>query len=323
MNDSAFILFNPIDPPGMSRLSRAISLVAHAALAVALIAIPYSVQQTPTIQKHFAAVTLFEPRQMPPPVVRRTFPAKRTVTKVTPVAVVVAKSTFTPPPIVKPQAVPLRETAAPALPVVARAPEPKIELPALPLRSAVVINTFDTSRPLAARTGGAASGVKLGGFDVSAADRNGDNGHTGHTVVVASSGFDSNRAPGGAPAGWGNRATGVAGFDASREVAAPTRPVAQRAANLTPQVTPVEISFKPKPAYTPDARKRKIEGEVQLEVVFRANGQISVLRVVHSLDSGLDESARAAANQIRFQPATRDGIPIDVRGIVHIVFELS
>jgi TonB family protein len=90
-----------------------------------------------------------------------------------------------------------------------------------------------------------------------------------------------------------------------------------------PAETPVEILFKPKPAYTPEARERKIEGEVQLDVVFSANGQIHVMRVVRGLGMGLDESARAAASQIRFRPGTKDGNPVDIRGIVHIVFELS
>ena len=87
--------------------------------------------------------------------------------------------------------------------------------------------------------------------------------------------------------------------------------------------TPVQITFKPKPAYTAEAREKKIEGEVQLNVLFSSTGEVHVLRVVRGLGFGLDENARAAAGQIRFRPATHSGNPVDVTGIVHIVFEIS
>lgn len=75
--------------------------------------------------------------------------------------------------------------------------------------------------------------------------------------------------------------------------------------------------------YTPEAREKRIEGEVLLEILFSADGQIRVLRVARGLGFGLDESARAAASQIRFQPGTRGGSPVDMKGTVHIVFALS
>jgi TonB family protein len=87
--------------------------------------------------------------------------------------------------------------------------------------------------------------------------------------------------------------------------------------------TPVEITFKPRPAYTPEARENRIEGEVLLEVLFSATGQVHILRVTRGLGFGLDENARNAAAQIRFQPGTRGGSPVDMKGVVHIVFALS
>ena len=54
---------------------------------------------------------------------------------------------------------------------------------------------------------------------------------------------------------------------------------------------PVEILFKPTPAYTDEARALKLEGDVILEVEFSASQGILVLRVVRGLGHGLNEAA--------------------------------
>lgn len=89
------------------------------------------------------------------------------------------------------------------------------------------------------------------------------------------------------------------------------------------QSTAVEIVSKPKPAYTNEARLKKIEGEVLLEVQFSASGEARVLRLVRGLGYGLDENAIAASVGIRFHPATRDGAAVDSTALVHIVFQLA
>jgi TonB family protein len=88
-------------------------------------------------------------------------------------------------------------------------------------------------------------------------------------------------------------------------------------------LTPVEIISKPRPAYTDEARAKRIEGEVLLEMQFSATGEARVLRIVRGLGHGLDETALAAANGIKFRPATRDGAAVDSAAIVHIVFQLA
>ena len=87
--------------------------------------------------------------------------------------------------------------------------------------------------------------------------------------------------------------------------------------------TPVEITFKPNPVYTDEARSLKLEGEVLLEVNFAANGTLHVNRVVRGLGHGLDEAAMAAANKMRFKPALRSGQPVDSTAIVHVVFQMA
>jgi TonB family protein len=90
-----------------------------------------------------------------------------------------------------------------------------------------------------------------------------------------------------------------------------------------PPTTPVEITYKPNPVYTDEARQLKLQGEVLLEMMFGANGQLHVNRVVRGLGHGLDEAAIAAASKMRFKPALRNGSAVDSTAIVHVVFQLA
>lgn len=69
---------------------------------------------------------------------------------------------------------------------------------------------------------------------------------------------------------------------------------------------------KPEPQYTEDARKNQITGTVVLKVVFASSGVVEQIRAVRTLPFGLTERAIAAARQIRFEPAKRDGRPVSV-----------
>jgi TonB family protein len=100
-------------------------------------------------------------------------------------------------------------------------------------------------------------------------------------------------------------------------------PAAAKKRDAGPPQTPVEITFKPRPDYTAEARARKIEGEVLIRVTFTAGGEVRVIDVIRGLGHGLDETALRAARQIRFKPAMRDGRPVDSTATVHIVFQLA
>ena len=112
----------------------------------------------------------------------------------------------------------------------------------------------------------------------------------------------------------------TAGFGTQQFQQGPTQ--AQQAEN-GPATTPVEIIFKPNPVYTDEARNLNLQGEVLLEVLFGANGQLHVNRVVRGMGHGLDEAAIAAANKMRFKPALRNNQPVDSTAIVHVVFQLA
>src|SRR5215213_4452192 len=71
--------------------------------------------------------------------------------------------------------------------------------------------------------------------------------------------------------------------------------------------TKARLISKPEPQYTEDARKNQITGTVVLKVVFASNGSVQNIRTVSGLPHGLTERAIAAARQIKFVPATKDG----------------
>lgn len=168
----------------------------------------------------------------------------------------------------------------------------------------------------------AANIAKLGSFDLPPGPGygNGTGGAHGVRGVVGSTGFGNGVAkPAAGSASHGSVQTG--GFADETPAAAPkARQVAAPAGGAT---KPVEILYKPRPVYTEQARAKKIEGEVLLQVVFTASGQVEVGQVVQGLGYGMNDAAIAAARQIRFKPAMRDGQLVDSSAIVHIVFELA
>jgi TonB family protein len=163
-----------------------------------------------------------------------------------------------------------------------------------------------------------------GGFDmpVGPGQGNGSGGAKGIKGTVASADFGNGVATGGQGDG---RRSGRGGVQASgfgtQEVAQNT-PHVQRL-DAGPSTTSVEITFKPNPVYTDEARNLRLEGEVLLEVQFLATGQLHVNRVVRGLGHGLDEAATAAANKMRFKAALRNGQPVDSTAVVHVVFQLA
>jgi TonB family protein len=67
------------------------------------------------------------------------------------------------------------------------------------------------------------------------------------------------------------------------------------------------VLSKPEPQYTEEARKNQVTGTVVLRAVFTSSGQVTGIKAVSGLPYGLTERAIAAARQIKFLPATKDG----------------
>ena len=165
--------------------------------------------------------------------------------------------------------------------------------------------------------------AQAGSFDMPAGpgQGNGSGGAKGIKGTVASADFGNGIATGGKGDGRSNgQGVATGGFGSEQVVHAGPKVVQ---ADSGPASTPVEITFKPNPVYTEEARSLKLEGEVLLEVSFSANGTLHVNRVVRGLGHGLDEAAIAAANKIRFKPALRGGQPVDSTAVVHVTFQMA
>jgi len=152
---------------------------------------------------------------------------------------------------------------------------------------------------------------------------NGSGGSHGVRGVVASAGFGNGIATGdNSGVVSASRGTVRQGSFGDTDVVTSTAPKT-KSTEPTIKTFPAEITFKPRPVYTEEGRQLKVEGEVLIDVVFTADGQIHVVRVVRGLGHGLDESAVHAAEKIQFKPALKDGRPADFEAVVHVVFQLA
>jgi len=256
------------------------------------------------------------------------------------------------PPDIRPKIQPELPVAAPKVEVAANKP---VELPpAMPVipRQLVKTNVFSTGSSETPTLARAPDKVQTGGFGdpngVAARENNGKpitiaaagsfdapagpgrgngtGGAKGVPGVVASAGFGNGTAIGdGSGRSNNSRGNGVVrqgGFgDAEPVAASQVRP--KPVETVIAKMVPAEITSKPTPTYTDEARKLHIEGEVLLEVVFESSGKLRVVRVVRGLGHGLDDAAVHAAEQIRFKPALREGQPADSTAVLHILFQLA
>jgi TonB family protein len=323
VKQNQFSGFQTIELPRTDWTRWAAGLAINGAFLVLLIAVPWTIHESVQPPAKYAVVLL---NPVPPPLrpVEKPIVVKRIAT---PVAVV-PKPEFQPPkprPPVNAPKIEIVIAAPPAEPApVPQAAIAKLELPKpTPPAPPVKVGGFGDPNgvePSAASTTKNPAAAKVGAFDLSEGNQHGK-GSAGGGTRVASAGFgDAGATAGSGPGGNGRGTVRNAGFGELDATPAVSHAAARA---VQPQETPVEITFKPKPVYTAEAREKKVEGEVLLEVVFSATGRIQVLRVTRGLGFGLDESARDAASKIRFQPGTRAGNPVDLKGIVHIVFALS
>jgi TonB family protein len=79
---------------------------------------------------------------------------------------------------------------------------------------------------------------------------------------------------------------------------------------------------RPRPNYTEEARKSKVQGVVQARVLVGSDGRVLEVRIIGGLPSGLNEEAIRAAMQMQFKPAMKDGRPVQYWVMVYIEFTI-
>jgi TonB family protein len=107
-----------------------------------------------------------------------------------------------------------------------------------------------------------------------------------------------------------------------------TQNASASSASDKPSYEPMTMNLKPTilyrevAKYTEIARTNRVQGTVVLQVVFAANGEIQDIRIIRALPDGLTHKAIEAARKIRFNPATRNGEPVSVRGLLEFTWNL-
>jgi TonB family protein len=356
MTREYFQLLADREPPKSSLLA---SVGIHGVIFTFLILLPLIAPQT--MRLNYRTTLLAPPPEKPEirqPVQVKLTPVPRPQPKIEPQPVVrlpepVIDPVPAPPPpkpVVRQPEVRITENLTKPVAPTSTTSLPRIEPKAAPNLTApsqppVVTNVFSTSTPAAApvvptrntevagfgeaaanhdnNRAAKAGSTATGGFgDANGSPSGSARGRTGATETVgAFGGFD-----GGVPGGRGSSAGGrgtvmMAGFVASADV--PKAAQAQKMPDPGKIEKPVEILLKPRPDYTDEARKQRVEGEVLLRVLFTAAGEVRVLEVTRGLGHGLNENAVRAAESIRFKPAQQAGQAVDSTAIVHIVFQLA
>ncbi|HET9305392.1 MAG TPA: energy transducer TonB [Candidatus Sulfotelmatobacter sp.] len=87
-------------------------------------------------------------------------------------------------------------------------------------------------------------------------------------------------------------------------------------------VTAPKPIYHPDPEYTDRARKKKINGNIVVSFIVTSEGEVRDAAVTRSLDKDLDKQALAAVRKWRFEPALKDGTPVEVRLSAELTFRL-
>lgn len=90
-----------------------------------------------------------------------------------------------------------------------------------------------------------------------------------------------------------------------------------------PVMRPPRPLRKVDPKYVPAAADEKVEGKVRLAAIIRKNGHVERVELLRHLDNRLDQSSAEALAKWEFEPATRNGTPIDVDAVFEIPFHIA
>ncbi|HYP06196.1 MAG TPA: TonB family protein [Bryobacteraceae bacterium] len=318
-------------PTGRNSTAWLCSAALHGVAAMALLLFRAAIPTSP--QQHTSTALVFAPA--PPPKTLRPGPLNKPELRVFKLPKLAAPPALPLPP--KPVLIEAPAIQASPAPV-ARPMMPAIELPPPPPQVRTGMLDLPAQAPrVQARP---APLVQTAGFGAVA-----NHAERSAVLPVATGAFGETRttqlpnepkrvASAGAFGSFGPASAGSSGLASQRQqiaragfgdavTAKPAMPVSRAAQPQPSDSTPLEITFTPKPEYTPEARRLRIEGQVVVQAVFRASGEVDVIRVVSGLGHGLDENAIAAARSIRFRPAKRQGDPLDSTATVRMTFELA
>lgn len=96
---------------------------------------------------------------------------------------------------------------------------------------------------------------------------------------------------------------------------------ASKAGSPTPDLSQPMATRKVDPEYPIQLMRENVAGTVILYAVIHADGRVGDVRVLRGVDERLDRFASQAIAQWKFEPATRNGTPVDVEATFQIPFK--
>ena len=328
--DLQFRHFGILNAGTQSKASLATSITANVIVALILLIIGTAAKKT--MDKHLKEVSYVVPLKEKPPapippkiVPPKIVPPPPKIVPPEPKIVLPEVKIPDPPkalPVMEPKPLPVVAPAPPKLVVAAAAPKPVAVSLA---QSASVVN--HDAHPSEVALGHPDSLIHPSNAPAVAAVNLSQRGLGGMPSTNTGGGPPASKVtlgsgqPGGSLSGTGARAVqGVKlGGVTNGTGNTPTASATHAPARTSPQVL-----FKPRPAYTPEATAKHIEGTVSVKIKVSAGGAVTVVGVSSGLGYGLDESALRAAQGIRFKPAVdATGTPMDWEGVVNIIFQIA
>lgn len=88
-----------------------------------------------------------------------------------------------------------------------------------------------------------------------------------------------------------------------------------------PDLSQPMATRKVDPAYPLQLMRQNVSGTVILYAVIHADGSVGSVRVLRGVDERLDHFASDAVSQWKFDPATKNGVPVDVEATFQIPFK--
>jgi TonB family protein len=89
------------------------------------------------------------------------------------------------------------------------------------------------------------------------------------------------------------------------------------------EMRPPDPMRKVDPKYIASAMRERVEGIVRLSAVIRKDGHVESVELLKHLDDRLDKAAEEALAKWQFEPARRDGTPVDIDAVFEIPFRLA
>jgi TonB family protein len=88
-----------------------------------------------------------------------------------------------------------------------------------------------------------------------------------------------------------------------------------------PDLSQPMATRKVDPAYPLQLMRQNVSGTVILYAVIHADGSVGSVKVLRGVDERLDHFASDAVSQWKFDPATKNGVPVDVEATFQIPFK--